>query len=127
MAVTDPPFSNDALRKHGILPPKKARTPSPSPPPSPTLQAKLDASADAEIDALLDEENDSDTERMMLAYKEKRLKEMKKDQKLHRFGDLLPISRDEYTREVADASKLDGPGEPEGRGTGVVCFLYKEG
>ena len=91
------------------------------------MQAKLDGKADAEIDALLDEENDSDTERMMLAYKEKRLKEMRKDQKLHRFDDLLPISRAEYTREVADASKLDGPGEPEGRGTGVVCFLYKEG
>ncbi|KIM28823.1 hypothetical protein M408DRAFT_329265 [Serendipita vermifera MAFF 305830] len=118
---------NDALRKYGILPPKKARTPSPSPPPSPTLAAKLDGKDDDEIDALLEEGNDSDTERMMLAYKEKRLKEMKKEQKLHRFGDLLPISRDEYTREVAEASKVDGPGEPKDRGTGVVCFLYKEG
>lgn len=63
----------------------------------------------------------------MLAYKEKRLKEMRKEQKTHRFGDVLPISRDEYTREVAEASKLDGLGEAQGRGTGVVCFLYKEG
>lgn len=63
----------------------------------------------------------------MLAYKERRLKEMKKEQKLGKFGDILPISRDEYTREVADASKIDEDGAKEGSGTGVVCFLYKEG
>jgi len=63
----------------------------------------------------------------MIAYKEKRLKEMRGEQKTHRFGDVLPISRDDYTREVTEASKIDGPGEHQGRGTGVVCFLYKEG
>jgi hypothetical protein len=109
------------------LPPKKSSTPSPSPPPSPTLEAQLSGKADTEIDELLDEADDSDTERVMLAYKEKRLKEMRKEQKTHRFGDVLPISRDEYTREVAEASKLDGPGDAQGSGTGVVCFLYKEG
>ncbi|KAG8831367.1 hypothetical protein FRC17_003248 [Serendipita sp. 399] len=118
---------NDALRKHGILPPKKERTPTPSPPQSPTLAAKLEDKTTDEIDELLQEDNDSDTERVMLAYREKRLKEMKAEQSLHRFGDLLPISRDEYTREVADASKVDEPGKPPGTGTGVVCFLYKEG
>jgi len=63
----------------------------------------------------------------MLAYKERRLKEMKKEQNLGNFGDILPIGRDEYTREVADASKIDEDGAKEGSGTGVVCFLYKEG
>jgi hypothetical protein len=87
----------------------------------------LDSKSKDEIDELLDEGNDSDTERMMQAYRAKRLKEMKMEQKLRRFGDLLPISRDEYTREVADASKVDEAGQPAGRGTGVVCFLYKEG
>ncbi|CCA77778.1 related to phosducin homolog, likely to be involved in regulation of pheromone response [Serendipita indica DSM 11827] len=118
---------NDALRKYGILPAKKERTPTPSPPPSPSLVAKLDEKTTDEIDELLQDGNDSETERIMLAYREKRLKEMKKEQKLHRFGDLLPISRDDYTREVADASKVDEPGKEPGSGTGVVCFLYKEG
>ena len=63
----------------------------------------------------------------MVAYREKRMKEMKQEQKLHRFGDLLPISRADYTREVADASKVDEVGKEPGSGTGVVCFLYKEG
>jgi len=118
---------NDALRKHGIIPARKERTPSPSPPPSPTLKSKLDGKTGDEIDDLLQDEVDSDTERAMLAYKERRLKEMKKEQKLGKFGDILPIGRDEYTREVADASKIDEDGAKGGSGTGVVCFLYKEG
>ncbi|KAI0032336.1 hypothetical protein K488DRAFT_38545, partial [Vararia minispora EC-137] len=43
-----------------------------------------------------------------------------------RFGEVLPIGRDDYTREVTEASKVDDE-EGSGRGTGVVCFLYKDG
>jgi hypothetical protein len=44
-----------------------------------------------------------------------------------RFGTVIPIGRDDYTREVTEASKQDEPGDVEARGTGVVCFLYKDG
>lgn len=64
---------------------------------------------------------------MMRAYRDKRMKEMKQEQDRSRFGTILPISRDEYTREVAEASQVDEPGKPKGSGTGVICFLYKEG
>jgi hypothetical protein len=47
--------------------------------------------------------------------------------RLARFGDVLPIGRDDYTREVTEASKVDEDKEGAGRGTGVVCFLYKDG
>lgn len=87
----------------------------------------MDAKTTDEIDDLLEEANDSDMERSMQAYRAKRLKEMKQEQKLHRFGDLLPISRDDYTREVAETSKVDEDGDKEGRGTGVICLLYIEG
>ena len=37
------------------------------------------------------------------------------------------ISRDDYTREVTEASKLAIDGrEMEELGTGVVCFLYND-
>lgn len=44
----------------------------------------------------------------------------------------MPISRDDYNREVTEASKVDGRDEDEDEdielmGTGVVCFLYREG
>lgn len=45
-----------------------------------------------------------------------------------KFGRVHPIGREDYTREVTEASKADSGEEgPEGRGTGVVCFLYKDG
>lgn len=117
--------SNDALRKHGILPPIIKES-TPSPPASPSLQSKLDDLDLDELDELF-EENNSDTERMLLKYRQQRLEQMKQEQRLHRFGDVLPISRDDYTREVAEASKVNEDGDEEKLGTGVVCFLFKEG
>ena len=85
---------------------------------------------------------------------------MIKEQKRGRFGRVYPIARQDYTREVTDASKesIDGITEEEEKeeergtkvsfsaadedstpstqletekskkkGTGVVCFLYKDG
>jgi hypothetical protein len=41
---------------------------------------------------------------------------------------LRPISRDDFVKEVNEASKRDIEGDDEeGKGTGVVCFLFKDG
>jgi hypothetical protein len=74
----------------------------------------------------------SDDERLFQSYRLKKLDEMKKEEakaRSVRSGDgLRPISRDDFVREVNEASKRDieGDGE-EGRGTGIVCFLFKDG
>lgn len=44
-----------------------------------------------------------------------------------RFGRLYPIGREDYTREVTEASKVNEEDDQVERGTGVVCFLYKDG
>lgn len=53
---------------------------------------------------------------------------MQREQRRARFGRVYPIARDDYKREVTEASSVDEEGEEmKGRGTGVVCFLYKDG
>ena len=44
-----------------------------------------------------------------------------------RFGRVYPISREDYTREITEASKVNEEGDAMERGTGVVVFLYKDG
>ena len=62
------------------------------------------------------------------SYRRARLAEMNLERRRARFGRVYPIGREDYTREVTDASKVDEEGEGmEGKGTGVVCFLYKDG
>lgn len=64
---------------------------------------------------------------MIEQFRRQRLAELKKMQKA-RFGRVYPIGRDDYTREVTEASKVDLEDEErKGKGTGVVCFLYKDG
>ena len=43
-----------------------------------------------------------------------------------KFGRVYPIGKKDYTKEVSEGSKEDLEGEPEGSGTGVVCFLFKD-
>lgn len=43
-----------------------------------------------------------------------------------RFGRVYPIGKGDYKREVTEASMEDLEGEPEGSGTGTVCFLFKD-
>lgn len=74
-----------------------------------------------------DDAVDSDTERMIASYRRQRLAQLQSAERIARFGEVYPIGRDDYTREVTDASKLDLPGESQVKGTGVVCFLYKDG
>lgn len=102
-----------------------------------------------ELEELADDINDDDAEEAIREYRERMMKEMRKEEKAGRFGSVIPIGRDDYTREVTEASKVDEPmdeaeedeedmededdpsGEgrrsAKGRGTGVVCFLYKDG
>jgi len=100
--------------------------------PSPTFEQVLSTKTIDEIDTLLLEAEDSETERLILGFREQRLKDLRKEERKGRFGSVLPISRDDYNREVTEGSKVDDRDEDdddddETKGTGVVCFLYKEG
>ncbi|TFY53756.1 hypothetical protein EVJ58_g9270 [Rhodofomes roseus] len=117
---------NDALRKHGILPPRPPTPPSPSPPASPSLSEQLEDISDDELRDLAEDVNNDETERMIEMIRKQRLEEDRRRAKA-RFGRVYPIGRDDYTREVTEASKVAQEGKPEGHGTGVVCFLYKDG
>jgi hypothetical protein len=62
----------------------------------------------------------------------KKLDELKREELKARSvksGDgLRPISRDDFVKEVNEASKRDIEGDDEeGKGTGIVCFLFKDG
>lgn len=93
-------------------------------------------------------------EDLLLKLRQQRLDALARERKLGRFGRVYPISRPDYTREVTEASKEDpeadaaadeqeeeddgryetGAGsvgdekasKKERKGTGVVCFLYKD-
>ncbi|KAF5386990.1 hypothetical protein D9615_001960 [Tricholomella constricta] len=118
---------NDALRKHGIIPPREPTPPSPSPPPSPTFDDLLNDFTPSELQEFSEDAPNDETERMVAAYRRQRLAEERKEDKRARFGRVYPIGRDDYTREVTDASKIDEEDDDEETGTGVVCFLYKDG
>ncbi|KAG8746672.1 hypothetical protein FRC10_003976 [Ceratobasidium sp. 414] len=118
---------NDILRAQGILPPRPKTPPTPSPPGSPTISEKLQDASDAALKELEDDA-DSDTERIVQEYRRKRMQELRREEKKGRFGEMLPIGRDDYKREVTEASKVDEEGkEGSGGGQPVVCYLYKDG
>ncbi|TBU24822.1 thioredoxin-like protein [Dichomitus squalens] len=117
---------NDALRKHGILPPKPPTPRTPSPPPPPTLEEKYADYTAAQLRELAAEAPDDETERLLELIRRKRLQEVRK-MEAARFGRVYPISREDYTREITEASKVNEEGDAMERGTGVVVFLYKDG
>ena len=119
--------SNEALRKHGILPPRDPTPPSPPPPPSPTFDEILDDLTTEELRELGEDSRDDSAERYIAQFRDQRLAQERLEAQRSRFGSVVPIGRDDYTREVTEASKQDEPGGEEARGTGVVCFLYKDG
>jgi hypothetical protein len=116
---------NAALRAHGIIPPlpEPVRTPTPSPPPSPSRRSAADSDDD-----LLADLDDELPNALLEQYREARMAEMKAaEAQRRRFGAVIPIRRDDYTREVNDASMQDSEQQgSEGKGTGVVCFLWKD-
>ncbi|WWD16280.1 hypothetical protein CI109_100706 [Kwoniella shandongensis] len=140
---------NDALRAHGILPPKPpSRSPSPDIPHITHDDAVRAIAATADADqlvTLLEGDNlDSDDERMFEEYRQKRLGEMKKEEKRGRFGSLEPLGREDFVKEVTEGSRIspDGQVETQGgddeedeedvqdkgrlKGTGVVVYLFKD-
>lgn len=119
--------SNDALRKHGILPPREAPPRTPSPPPSPTFDDLLNDFTPSDLRELSEDAPDDETERMIATYRKKRLADDRRDEKRARFGRIYPIGREDYTREVTEASNIDEEDDDNEKGTGVVCFLYKDG
>ncbi|KAG2758031.1 thioredoxin-like protein [Suillus brevipes Sb2] len=118
---------NDALRKYGIIPPKETAPPTPSPPSSPKLHDVLDDLTPEELRELGEEITDDDLDRDIDSYRRQRLAQERLQQKRARFGRVYPIGRDDYTREVTEASKINEEGDEEEKGTGVICFLYKDG
>src|SRR6266702_2109644 len=119
--------SNEALRKHGILPPREPTPLSPSPPPSPTFDDILDDLTTEELRELGEDSHDDAAERYIAQFRAQRLAQERLEAQRRRFGSVIPRGRDDYTREVTEASKQDEPGDDEARGTGVICFLYKDG
>ncbi|KAF8123753.1 thioredoxin-like protein [Boletus edulis] len=118
---------NDALRKHGILPPREPSPRTPSPPPEPQLHDALaDLTAD-ELRELEEDVTDEDLQRTADAFRRQRLAEERKEVKRARFGRVYPIGREDYTREITEASKINEEGDEDEKGTGVICFLYKDG
>jgi hypothetical protein len=70
---------------------------------------------------------DDAVERQIAQHRAQRLVEERLEAQRKRFGYVIPIGRDDYTREVTESSMQDEPGDVEACGTGVVCFLYKDG
>lgn len=119
---------NDILRKHGILPAREEAPRTPTPPPPPSLEESIEGKTPDELARLAEEEDDSDTERVIEAYRRKRMAEIRTQEKSSSFGEVRPIGRDDYAREVTEASKADDPQDDEkGLGTGVAVVLYKDG
>ncbi|KDE06786.1 hypothetical protein MVLG_02982 [Microbotryum lychnidis-dioicae p1A1 Lamole] len=117
---------NEALRKHGIIPPKATdgtSSRSPSPPPAPTSPSLSDVD---DLDELDIDRDDSLSRDVVEKYRAERMAKMKVAEQRRKFGRVYPIGKVDYTREVTEASKAIIEGEPEGYGTGVVCVLYKD-
>jgi len=88
----------------------------------------LEGFSSKELREQADDAVDDDEARAIESYRRKRLEEMRADQRRARFGEVYPIGRDDYNREVTEASNADeGDEDMKGKGTGVVCFLYKDG
>ncbi|OBZ75108.1 Phosducin-like protein 3 [Grifola frondosa] len=105
--------------------PSRKTPPSPSPPPPPTLEERLGNAGVNELREL-EEEADDETARIIEKFRRRRLAEQRHMQGA-RFGRVYPIGRDDYTREVTEASNINEEDDEADKGTGVVCFLYKDG
>ena len=97
---------NDILRKHGIIPEKP-------PDLEPIIQESLVEAAkrqhenrleDKDLDELAALEDEEDEE-FLERYRQQRLKELNELQKASNFGQVYPLSKPDYGREVTDASK----------------------
>lgn len=87
----------------------------------------LDDLSTSELNDLDEDTGDEVKQRIIEQHKRQRVLEEREKSKKARFGQVYPIGRDDYTREVTEASKVSEEGDEEEKGTGVVCFLYKDG
>jgi len=87
----------------------------------------LDDLSTSELNDLEEDTGDETKQRIIEQHKRQRVQEERERLKRARFGRVYPIGRDDYTREVTEASKVSEEGDEEEKGTGVVCFLYKDG
>ncbi|KAF8558498.1 GTPase inhibitor [Imleria badia] len=118
---------DDALRKHGILPPREPSPKTPSPPPSPTLHEALADLTPDELRELGEDVTDDDFHRTVDAFRRQRLAGERSAVNRPRFGRVYPIGREDYTREVTEASKISEEDDKDEKGTGLICFLHKDG
>lgn len=99
---------NDILRQHGIIPDK---------PPSPTAQmeaafeeaiekAHANRLEGASLEHLDELESDGlEDEDFIQMYREKRMRELREQASKEKFGEVVKISKQEYTDEITNASK----------------------
>lgn len=80
-----------------------------------------------ELQELSEDAPNDETERLIAIHRQQRLAEERRDGLRARFGEVYPIGREDYTREVTEASKVDEEDDDDEKGTGVICFLYKDG
>lgn len=80
-----------------------------------------------DLQELAEDAPDDETERLIAMHRKQRLQEERRDQARARFGRVYPIGREDYTREVTEASKINEEDDDNEKGTGVVCLLYKDG
>ncbi|KAJ8593993.1 hypothetical protein M405DRAFT_850305 [Rhizopogon salebrosus TDB-379] len=114
---------NDALRQCGIIPPKEPTPTTPSPLSSPKLHDILDDLTPEELTELGEDVTDEDLQRSIDAHRRQREAQERLHQKCARFGRVYPIGRDDYTREVTEASKVDEDDDDEEKGTGFVSIV----
>ncbi|KAG8178147.1 hypothetical protein JTE90_006286 [Oedothorax gibbosus] len=113
---------NDALRRHGILPPKEKEFTEDEIVNilESTVQEKLREDGKKALEDLsldeLDLVEDEEDERVLLEYRQKRIEEMKALAAKQRFGDVRDISAADYVAQVNKA----------GEGVWVVLHLYKQ-
>ncbi len=60
-----------------------------------------------ELQDLAADTKDDETARFLDSYRRKRMAELRRDERKARFGDAYPIARDDYQREVTEASLRD--------------------
>jgi hypothetical protein len=80
-----------------------------------------------ELQELSEDAPDAESERLIAQYRRQRIADEKKEQRRARFGRVYPIGREDYTREVTEASKMNDDDDDEEKGTGVYVSFTKTG
>ncbi|XP_059473229.1 viral IAP-associated factor homolog [Neocloeon triangulifer] len=114
---------NDILRQKGIIPPKKEKEVTEDQIVDILEQAVAEKTGNVaqNMDKLtldeLDELEDDEDEAIILAYRQKRIAEIKESVQKSRYGDVTEIRAEDYVQQVNKA----------GEGIWVVLHLYKQG